>query len=267
MSSLEQTLSRSDPARTSQNRVANIISISSGKGGVGKTWFTISLCHAMAKGGARVLLFDGDLGLANVDVQLGLLPRVDLSAVLAGNRSLKSAVTRFEAGGFDVIAGQSGSGALATVSRRRLRNLQDALRGLARDYDFVVMDLGAGVDHVVQTMMSVAATNFVVTTDEPTALTDAYALIKLLSRAGAAEAVQIVVNMAAHTRGGQLTYRSLLKACDGFLGLNPPLAGVIRRDAHVPDAIRRQMSVFTRHPTCDAASDIAAIAGKIGSKT
>ena len=93
----------------------NILAVASGKGGVGKTWFSITLAHWLARQGGRVLLFDGDLGLANVDVQLGITPRRDLAAVLGGRLRLAEAATPYEEGGFDILAGRSGSGSLSTT--------------------------------------------------------------------------------------------------------------------------------------------------------
>src|SRR5262249_14804409 len=109
----------------------NIIAVASGKGGVGKTWFSITLTHALAKRGARTLLFDGDLGLANVDVQLGITPERDLSSVIAGQIPMQKAVTR-HAGGFDIVAGRSGSGSLATLSATRLMSLRTELQAFAQ---------------------------------------------------------------------------------------------------------------------------------------
>ena len=137
-------------------RNARILAIASGKGGVGKTWFAVTLAHAMAKAGRRVLLFDGDLGLANVDIQLGLLPRHDLAAVMAGRLSLVEAVAPYGPGGFDILAGRSGSGSLATLQpptlERVLRDLHDA----RSRYDVILVDLGAGVEWAVRRMTATA---------------------------------------------------------------------------------------------------------------
>ncbi|MEM6681690.1 MAG: AAA family ATPase, partial [Pseudomonadota bacterium] len=103
---------------------AKMITVASGKGGVGKTWFSITLASALAHEGRKVLLFDGDLGLANVDVQLGLVPDKDLGDLLAGDAPLADCVTRYEAAGFDVLAGKSGSGALSAMSRERVGSLK-----------------------------------------------------------------------------------------------------------------------------------------------
>ena len=174
-----------------------LIAVASGKGGVGKTWFAITLAHALARGGERVLLFDGDLGLANVDIQLGLMPRRDLGSVFDGDISLKGSVQGFEAGGFDIVAGRSGSGSLANLSVPRLAELVTDMEKLAAGYDRVVIDLGAGIDRTIRLLAARAATILVITNDEPTALTDAYAFIKMMHADKPGAGLQIVVNAAA----------------------------------------------------------------------
>src|ERR1700733_11986836 len=155
----------------------NMLAIASGKGGVGKTWFSITLACALAKRKKRVLLFDGDLGLANVDIQLGLTPDRDLGAVIEGGSTLTAAVTKYKEGAFDILAGRSGSGSLAMLPSQKLFDLRNNLIDLARNYDYVLVDLGAGVDRPVRQMAGPAAVTYVVLTDEPTSLTDAYAFI------------------------------------------------------------------------------------------
>jgi flagellar biosynthesis protein FlhG len=240
----------------------NIIAVASGKGGVGKTWFSITLAHALAKSGRKVLLFDGDIGLANVDVQLGVTPKRDLASVIAGDATLAQATTPY-AGGFDLIAGRSGSGSLATLPASRLMGLRTELHLLAENYDWVVLDLGAGIERTVRLLSGQARACFVVTTDEPTSITDAYAYIKVTALERLAEGIQIVVNMAANQREGERVYATLLRACREFLKIEPPLAGIIRRDDKVKDSIRRQVSLLTRHPGAEAASDVEAIAQRL----
>lgn len=243
-------------------RRANVVAIGSGKGGVGKTWLAITLAHAFARRGLRTLLFDGDLGLANVDIQLGLMPGKDLGTVLSGTATLAEVATATEAG-FDVIAGKSGSLSLASLSVPELVRLRADLLGLAARYDRVVIDLGAGIDQAVRLLSGASATPLVVTNDEPTALTDAYALIKLTLAEDPNAALRVVVNNAASPRDGERTYAKLLRACEGFLRKSPPLAGVVRRDARVRDAIRHQMPLLMRHPGTEAAKDVEAIAERL----
>ncbi|EPY02660.1 MinD/ParA family protein [Magnetospirillum fulvum] len=251
------------PRPTVRAKGRNIIAIASGKGGVGKTWFAITLSHALARAGQKVLLFDGDLGLANVDIQLGLMPKTDLGSVVAGRMTLNQAAVSFDAGGFDVIAGRSGSGTLANIPLSRLQLLGDDLVTLAGGYDRVVVDLGAGVEKSIRTFSQSAGTIMVVTTDEPTSLTDAYAFIKVTSMERPGSDLRVVVNMANSTREGERIYNTLLKACEGFLKISPPLAGVIRRDLKVREAIRNQTPIMTRSPNAEAAADVEAIVERL----
>jgi flagellar biosynthesis protein FlhG len=249
--------------RTAESIGGSLLAVASGKGGVGKTWFSVTLCHALARAGNRTLLFDGDLGLANVDIQLGLMPTRDLGAVFEGSITLKGSAQRFAPGGFDIIAGRSGSGSLAGLSAHRMSEIAHDLEAMTDEYDRVVIDLGAGIDRHVRQLAAQAQTVLVVTTDEPTALTDAYAFIKVMRAKKPNADMRIVVNMAQGQREGERTYNTLLKACQSFLSVSPPLAGIIRRDRHVRDAIRTQVPLLTRSPTSDAAGDVEAIADRL----
>jgi len=240
-----------------------MIAIASGKGGVGKTWFAITLTHALARQNLKTLLFDGDLGLANLDIQLGLMPKHDLGSVVAGRLTLNQAVLSYEEGNFDIVAGRSGSGGLANVPASRLQVLGDDLVLLAAGYDKVVIDLGAGVERTVRQLTHNVGTCLVVATDEPTSLTDAYAFIKVTHMERPGTDIRIVVNMANSTREGERTYNTLLKACEGFLKISPPLIGVIRRDNKVRETIRSQTSILTRFPNTEAATDVEEIAAKL----
>lgn len=251
------------PKPTQRARGRNVIAVASGKGGVGKTWFAITLSHALVRSGKKVLLFDGDLGLANVDIQLGLMPKTDLGSVVAGRLTLNQALTPFPAGGFDVIAGRSGSGTLANIPLSRLQLLGDDLTLMANTYDRVIVDLGAGVEKTTRNFAAQAGTIMVVTTDEPTALTDAYAFIKVTQMERPGTDMRVVVNMANSIREGERIYNTLLKACEGFLKISPPLAGVIRRDLKVREAIRNQTPILVRSPNAEAASDVEAIVERL----
>jgi flagellar biosynthesis protein FlhG len=238
-----------------------LTAIASGKGGVGKTWFAITLAQALAGLGRRVLLFDADLGLANVDIQLGLSPALDLGAVLAGRATLKAAAVRVAGAGFAVIAGRSGSGSLAGLPLARVESLLSGLGALP--YDEIVLDLGAGLDAATRLMASRADLLLVLATDEPTSLTDAYAVIKLHAADAPGAQAEIVVNQATSGTSGRRTYATLARACTRFLAATPPLAGIVRRDDRVRDSIRHQTPLLTRHPTCHAALDVGFIAAAV----
>lgn len=245
------------------DRSGRVILIASGKGGVGKTWFSITLAQALAARGKRVLLFDGDLGLANVDIQLGLTPAYDLRYFIDGQCPLKDVVTPFTDGGFDIIAGRSGCGDLASLPPMRLRMVRDELQKLAGDYDITLVDLGAGVGGTVRSLMAVADECYVVTTDEPTSITDAYAFIKMARIHDSSLTVQLMINQAEYARSGEQTYETLKKTCETFLSFTPALLGVVRRCARVKESIRSQSPLLKRHPASIAGSDVIRLAQKV----
>lgn len=262
------TTKTKSPAGTGAQRkyAQKLFAVASGKGGVGKTWFSITLAHALSQLGKKVCLFDGDLGLANIDVQLGLMAKHDLNDVIEGNLMLSQVIEHYEAGGFDVVAGRSGHGSLSAIALPRLQELLEQIRTIQSQYDAIIIDLGAGIDRTVRFMSAAADMAFVVTTDEPTSLTDAYAYIKLSHAAGHGDNLQVVVNMTGSEKEGEATYNTIAKAAKNFLKFNPPLMGIIRGDKRVRDAIRAQTPFLVRYPSTDTAQDIEKIAQRVASK-
>ena len=255
-----------------QPAAGRVIAIASGKGGVGKTWLSITLGHLLATRGAGLLLFDGDFGLANIDIQLGLTPARDLSDVATGRLGIAEAVTHYagpngNGPAFGILPGRSGASVLSGLATPALDALLTELRGLPA-YDTLLLDLGAGIDRVTRRLAAWADTLLVVTTDEPTALADAYAVLKLhardrtvlVSENGAPPDARIIINQASSFGSGERAYATLARACGNFLGQTPPLAGIIRRDPSVGDAIRRQTLLATRHPNAPATCDVGRIA-------
>lgn len=252
-------------AAATRSNPAPILAVASGKGGVGKTWFSVSLACAFARAGKRALLVDCDLGLANVDVQIGVRPQHDLSSVTRGWLELDQAVTPVlggpgRGGGFDLLPGHSGSGALATLKLEDVHRIAQGVTGLAPMYDRILLDLAAGVDANVMRFARAATRVVIVTTEEPPALTDAYAFLKVLRLAQPNAQPWIVVNMAETRATGRRIYEQLAKAAESYLGQRPPLAGVICRDARVSDSIRAQTPLCLRHPQSQAFDDILRIA-------
>ena len=243
---------------------ASIIAVASGKGGVGKTFMSITLASAFAQAGKRTLLVDGDLGLANVDVQLGIAPETDLAAVIAGWVELDDAVTPVDGGagqgGFDVLPGRSGSGALAELPPEEVARLAAGLSALALQYDQVIVDLGAGIEANCMRLARACDKALMVITDEPTSMTDAYAFIKVLR--GYAPNVEsvIAINQAETRAAGQRTYEAIARACQTFLGFRPTLAGTVMADPKVRDAIRRQKTLIATDPQAQPVQDAIAIA-------
>ncbi len=244
-----------------------VLAIASGKGGVGKTFLSVNLAHAFAQLGERVLVFDGDLGLANIDVQLGIAPKSDLASVVSGRVELADAVTPVVGGsndgGFDVLPGRSGSGVLSALSAEEVARIAAGLAALSLTYDRVILDLAAGVDSATLRLAASADDVVVVVQDEPTSITDAYAFIKCLRARDDGAAPALLINAADGWTQARRAADGLTRACEQFLGFTPPHAGAVRRDDKVRDAVRNQELIAARHPQSNAAEDIAKVARRI----
>lgn len=247
---------------TSSAKAGRLYAIASGKGGVGKTWFSVTLAHVLAMQSQRVLLIDGDLGLANVDIQLGLMPKLDLGHVLGGLHPAEAVITSCAAGGFDVLPGRSGDGTLGVLNDPELDRMRKLLGACRARYGAMLLDCGAGVDRTAQSLVDMADTLLLVITEDPTSLTDAYAVLKLLLLGSDRSRldVRVVVNMAGSPAAGLRAYETLANAANGFLRFKPKLAGVIRRDERVKEAIRRQALLLARAPQSIAGHDVEHIA-------
>lgn len=244
-------------------RHGTLLAIASGKGGVGKTWLAITLAHALAAQGQRILLVDADFGLANVDIQLGLMPDRDLSTFLAGTIPLRDAVVHLDIS-IDVIPGRSGAPALASLPQQSLERLLTDLRILATTYDVVLLDLGSGVDPALRLLAAQADALLLIVTEEPTSLTDGYAVLKLHTQDCQRTVPRyVVVNQVTTAASGQRVFATLTQACRRYLAFAPTLLGIIHRDDRVRDAIRRQTPLLRRHPATPAARDTEAIAAAI----
>ncbi|HVP85169.1 MAG TPA: P-loop NTPase [Rhizomicrobium sp.] len=249
---------------------AKLTAVGSGKGGTGKTFVTVTLAHALAHLGEKILLCDADLGLSNTALHLGLDDGGDIGGVLAGKAPIDKAVVPVfggikERGGFDLLGAPAGTGALANAGETGASQLLTTLRFSAQ-YDRVLLDLGAGVDAMVMRFAAGADENILVMTPDPAALTDAYAFTKLLAHRAAGRKPSILVNMAAGESEARRTADALISVAENFLKLSPDYLGSIPRDAHALAAVRRQMSLLTLYPQCPASQAIEAIARKISGR-
>ena len=242
-----------------------ITAIGSGKGGTGKTLIAVSLAHALAHDGERVLLCDADFGLSNAGVHLGLSETGDLGAVLNGSKSLREAVVHVSSGpriGFDLLAAPSGSGALANAQAGAIDMLIATLER-ANNYDRVILDLGAGVDANVMNLAAHADELVLVISPDPASLTDAYAFAKLLLRRTTSRVPQILVNMASNPTEGRRIADALIASARAFLKATPEFLGFVPFDPRVSEAVRRQSPLLTLFPQTPAATAIANIARKL----
>ncbi len=226
---------------------ATVLAITSGKGGVGKTNIAANLAICLAAEHQRVTLIDADLGLGNLDVILNLQSRYNLSHVISGQRELDQ-IVRMGPQGLEVICGGSGIEMLAnlnTFQRQRLLEGLEALRGRS---DFMILDTGAGIQSNVVGFCLAADQTLVVTTPEPTAMTDAYAMIKVLAANGYTGRISVLVNMAQSVSEGRTIYRQISEVAGRFLNTPVYDAGVLCRDEALVSAVRKRMPVVLAYP-------------------
>ncbi|MEO8119650.1 MAG: MinD/ParA family protein [Rhodoferax sp.] len=248
--------------------LGKVLAVTSGKGGVGKTFVSANLAAALAKRGHRVLVLDADLGLANLDVVLNLYPKVTLHDVFTGKAKLEEAIVRAP-GGFSVLLAGSG---MVEYSRLTPEVRDDFLRimgGLVPHYDIVLLDTGAGISDVVLFAVSLASEVLVVATPEPTSLTDAYATIKVLVGQQKRQNIRMVINQTARLGDGRAITTQLQQVLDRFVVTEPgrPIRlihlGDIPSDPSVRQAIMRRQLLMLSTPGCPAALAISQLAVKL----
>jgi flagellar biosynthesis protein FlhG len=231
-----------------------IASVASGKGGVGKTFVTINLAALLAKNGKRVLAVDCDLGLANIDIMLGLDPTLTLKDVIFGNSPIHDAIITTQAG-FDLIAGSSGVKEMAQPLYEKIQLVKDALRPLFPSYDYVLLDTGAGISEMVLQFNLLAYRNIIVLNRELTSLTDAYAMIKVMYQIFARDCFSVIVNSSADEKEGLKIFSQVDNTCRKFLGFPLDYLGCITSDQAVPRSIIRQEVLAVSTPQSVVAKD------------
>ncbi len=238
-------------------------SISSGKGGVGKTTMAANLAYALSRKGQRVLLFDGDLGLANVDVLLGLSARRHVGEVLTGHCSLKDVMLEAP-GGFKVLPASSGIVSLTHLSEAQKLLLLEEFERLAQEFDYVLFDTSAGISENVLYFNLASQERILVSTPEPTALTDVYALIKVLYQRYNVKRFHLVVNSSRRFQQGEEIYRQLIRVVEHFLGsVSLNLLAVLPYDQRVSLSIRAQRSILDLFPGSSFARAIEDLAHEL----
>ena len=246
---------------------APVYAIASGKGGVGKTSLTLNLATTLARHGHRVLLLDGDTGLANLDVQLNVQPERDLAHVLAGQATLEDIslpipqLTSPKGGSVTLLPGRAGHLGLTNVTQPQLTSLLTDLQTLANSkYTIALIDVAAGVAPAQLIMCAQSAATLLVSTPDPSSLTDAYALIKLLWQQNGVANTRLIVNQAS-TREAQQVHTRLSTAAEKFLGLPPlPLLGYVPADRLYTAAVRAQQIAALTYPQSTAVAAIETLA-------
>lgn len=236
-----------------------VIAVTGGKGGVGKTCVAVNLATALAGAGKRVLLLDGDLGLANVDVLLGITPRFTLEHVIAGQCTLEEAIMETSQG-FKIIPAASGVARLSELSTNEHLGLVQAFSNLTTGLDVLIVDTAAGIADGVRQFCQASQQVLVVVRDEPASLTDAYALVKVLRRDHGMTRFRVLANMVQRAGDGEALFRKLERVTGRFLDVVIEYAGEIPEDPLIRQAIRRQRTVIEAFPSSNAAMSFKKLA-------
>src|SRR4051812_4251319 len=242
-----------------QANPVQVIAVTGGKGGVGKTTVAVNLAAALAARGKDVMLLDGDLGLANVDVFLGLTPRLTLADVLAGSCTLEEVIIEAPQG-FRVVPAASGIAQLAELDPMTHLGLVRAFGDLSVNLDVMVVDTAPGIAGSVLQFSQAAQQVLVVLCDEPASLTDAYALIKILSRDHGVKQFRVLVNQVRGRGMGQALFQRFERVATRFLSVDLDYVGEIPEDAFLRRSIREQRPVVTAYPSAPASLALKTLA-------
>lgn len=236
---------------------ARIIAVSSGKGGVGKTNITLNLAIALSKMGKKVIVIDADLGLANIDVLIGLMPKYNLFHLLEGKRTIDDIIVEGPMG-VKIVSGGSGIRELANLDESKLSALIDGLEILNARSDYILIDTGAGISDGVLGFIKASTDLFVVLSPDPASITDAYAVLKNV--AGEQENIHVIVNRALSIKEAGEVYDKLARASNRFLGIELKNLGQVLEDPNVISAIRDQKPFLIKYPNTAASKSIELIA-------
>lgn len=238
---------------------ARILTISSGKGGVGKSNFTLNFALALKSLGRKVLLFDADIGMANIDVLMGVRPRYNLYHLLKGEKEITE-IVELGSHALPFIAGGSGLADLFSLSESDLNYFTSQIEMIAEEMDFILFDTGAGLSKETLKFITAADECLVVTTPEPTSITDAYALIKVVHGMETDVPFRLVINRVSGEHEAKQVADKISLVAGRFLDMDIPTLGYLSDDTHVMQAVKKQVPFSIAFPGCSAARDIERLA-------
>ena len=239
-----------------------VIAVSGGKGGVGKTNVSLNTAISLAKLGKRVLVLDADLGLANVDVMLGLRVQRNLSHVLSGECELDDIIIQGP-GGINIIPATSGTQSMVDLTPSEHAGLIRAFSDMNTKFDVLIVDTAAGISDMVLSFCRASQDVLLVVCDEPTSITDCYALMKLLSRDHGLFKFKVVANMVRSSKEGQQLFAKLSKVTDRFLDVALELVAVIPFDENIRKAVRKQQAIVEAFPDSPASIGFQSLASNV----
>jgi flagellar biosynthesis protein FlhG len=241
-----------------------VIAVSGGKGGVGKSNVSVNLGIALAQKGRRVVLLDADLGLANIDVLLGITANRNLQDVLAGDCDLKDVLVNGP-GGIKIVPASSGTQRMTQLSPMEHAGLINAFSELGDQIDVLIVDTAAGISESVVSFLRASQELLLVVCDEPTSITDAYALIKLMNRDYGTNRFRILANQVRNEQEGRHLFEKLTRVTERFLDVALQYVGIVPYDEAVKKAVQRQRAVLDAYPRAKASLAIKALADKVDS--
>lgn len=246
----------------SRNKPVKVIAITAGKGGVGKSNISVNMAVGLAKKGSKVLLLDADLGLANIDIMLGLHAKNNLSHVMEG-KCLLSDIILNGPEGILVVPASSGTEYMTQLSPMEHAGIIDAFNEITDELDYMIIDTAAGISDTVLSFARSAQELVVVVCDEPTSLTDAYALIKVMRNRYEWQNFHILANMVRKQKDGQILFNKLFRVADQFLDVNLDYLGAIPFDEHIHDAVKKQQPILLSYPESLASKSLLKLSDDI----
>jgi len=242
-----------------KKRNLRVISIASGKGGVGKSSLSVNLAVTLSRLGVRVLIIDADFGLANVDVMLGVSSKYDISYFLRGEKSLND-IIQLGHEGVRFISGGSGVNDLINMGEDELTGLISGIVSIEAPIDFIILDTGAGINEIIIQIILASSETIVVTTPEPTAILDAYALVKTIVKRRASHPLDVIINKCGGKAEAQRVQAGFVEVVGRHLGKNINPLGLITYNQEVPNSIKRQVPITVSAPDCLTSKEIERIA-------
>jgi len=226
---------------------SKIIAITSGKGGTGKTFISLNIAYAMARNNKKVLLVDLDANLSNLNIMLNIAPERNLYHFFIGESNLSDLVYRYD-NNIHLLCGDSGRTDHPQILESKVNKLFDSLWEISSEYDYILLDTAAGAGEDVLSILRHADARVVVTTPEPTAVMDAYAILKLLSNKQIKDCKYLLINKCANLMEGKSTYDNLNKAVKHFLKEELSFIGIVEQDSHVTISIQKQKLFMIENP-------------------
>ncbi|NFN87039.1 MinD/ParA family protein [Clostridium sporogenes] len=238
-----------------------IITVTSGKGGVGKSNFVVNLAITLQKMGKKVLILDADIGMGNDDVLMGVMPKYSIYDIIFNNKTIEQVLIK---GPFGVKLLPAGT-AITNLEGITEEQIERFIKNLStlEELDYIIMDTGAGVNRSVLGFISCSEELIILTTPEPTAITDAYSLLKAVSHFNIKQNAKLVINKTIDDQDGKITYNKFKNAVNKFLHIDLEYLGCIQEDRKAIQAVRRQIPFVIVYPNCNASKDIISIAKNI----